>query len=45
MFWATDSPKYCLVSQKPASLTWEKNSEPAPMASTSSDRWLVLRVW
>src|SRR3954471_5264103 len=29
-------PKYSLTSQKPASLTWEKNSEPAPTASASS---------
>src|SRR6476659_4435903 len=44
MFWLTDSPKYCLVSQKPASLTCEKNSEPAPIASTNSETWDVLRV-
>jgi len=36
MVWPTVSPKYSLTSQNPASLTWEKNSEPAPMASTSS---------
>ena len=30
-------PKYSLTSQKPASLTWEKKSEPAPTASTTSD--------
>lgn len=29
-------PKYSLTSQKPASLTWLKNSEPAPTASASS---------
>ena len=29
-------PKYSLTSQNPASLTWEKNSEPAPTASASS---------
>ena len=33
----TLSPKYSLTSQNPASLTWLKNSEPLPMASTSSD--------
>ena len=31
----TSSPKYSLMSQKPASLTWERNTEPAPMAITS----------
>src|SRR3954452_550349 len=36
MVWPTDKPKYSLTSQNPASLTWEKNSEPEPMASTSS---------
>src|SRR3569833_2204357 len=35
-------PKYSLTSQKPASLTWEKNSDPEPMASTSSAVWEVL---
>src|SRR6195952_2291483 len=44
MFWLTDKPKYCLVSQKPASLTWEKNSEPAPIASTSNDTCVLLNV-
>src|SRR5947209_10771878 len=29
-------PKYSFTSQKPASLTCEKNSEPAPTASASS---------
>src|SRR3954468_8670945 len=29
-------PKYSLTSQKPASLTCEKNSDPQPIASTSS---------
>src|SRR5450830_659660 len=33
----TVMPKYSLTSQKPASLTWLKNSDPEPMASTSSD--------
>ena len=33
----TVMPKYSLTSQNPASLTWLKNSDPAPMASTSSD--------
>ena len=28
MVWPTLRPKYSLTSQKPASLTWEKNSEP-----------------
>src|SRR5664279_5988688 len=31
-------PKYSLTSQKPASLTCEKNSEPAPTANTTSAR-------
>src|SRR3954462_7014784 len=35
MVWPTVIPKYSLTSQKPASLTWEKNSEPAPMARAS----------
>jgi hypothetical protein len=29
MFWPTVRPRYSLTSQKRASLTWEKNSEPA----------------
>ena len=33
----TVMPKYSLTSQKPASLTCEKNSEPAPTDSTTSD--------
>ena len=33
----TVRPKYSLTSQNPASLTWQKNSDPQPMASTSSD--------
>ena len=32
----TVMPKYSLTSQKPASLTCEKNSEPEPMARASS---------
>src|SRR5918911_2067144 len=32
----TVRPKYCLTSQNPASFTCEKNTDPAPMASTSS---------
>ncbi|MNE67750.1 hypothetical protein D3C80_1633740 [compost metagenome] len=36
---ATVMLKYCLTSQKPASLTWERISEPAPVASTSSSRF------
>ena len=28
----TESPKYSLTNQNPASLTWEKNSDPAPTA-------------
>src|SRR6476659_3648359 len=40
----TVSPKYSLTSQKPASLTREKNSDPQPIASTSSARWLADRV-
>src|SRR4051795_12524148 len=38
-------PKYSLTSQKPASLTWEKNSEPAPTASTTSEVSPVDRPW
>ena len=34
----TVRPKYSLTSQKPASLTWLKNSDPHPIASTSSAR-------
>src|SRR6478735_11134146 len=37
-------PKYSLTSQKPASLTCEKKSEPQPTASTSSARWFADRV-
>ena len=40
----TVRPKYSLTSQNPASLTWEKNSEPAPMARTRSEVW-VGRAW
>src|SRR5689334_15859628 len=36
-FCTTVTPMNSLVSQKPASLTWLRNSEPEPMASTSSD--------
>src|SRR3954471_20862376 len=35
--WPTVLAKYWLTSQKPASLTWEKNTEPAPTASTTSE--------
>src|SRR5579864_2740022 len=35
---ATVMLKYCLTSQKPASLTCDRISEPAPVASTSSSR-------
>ncbi len=31
--WPTLMPKYSLTSQKPASLTWEKNTEPAATIS------------
>ena len=31
--------KYCLTSQKPASLTCDRINEPAPVASTSSSRF------
>ena len=34
--WPTSMPKYSFTSQNPASFTWLKNSEPAPIASTSS---------
>src|SRR6186997_1176873 len=40
----TVRPKYSLTSQNPASLTCEKNSDPQPMASTSSARWLADRL-
>ena len=40
----TVRPKYSLTSQKPASLTWLKKSEPQPIARTSRARWLVVRV-
>ena len=40
----TVRPKYSLTSQKPASLTWLKNSEPQPIARTSRARWLAVRV-
>src|SRR4051795_1947257 len=35
MVWPTVIPKYSLTSQNPASLTCEKNSDPAPTASAS----------
>ena len=35
--WPTVVPRYSLTSQKPASLTCERNTEPAPIASTSRD--------
>src|SRR3954469_316791 len=35
-------PKYYFTTQKAASLTWEKNTEPAPTASTMSDTSPVL---
>lgn len=31
----TEALKYSLMSQNPASLTWEKNTEPQPTARTS----------
>src|SRR4051812_8072400 len=37
MVWPTVIPKYSLTSQNPASLTWEKNSDPAPTARTTSE--------
>ena len=33
----TVSPKYSFTSQNPASLTWLKNSDPQPIASTSRE--------
>src|ERR1700730_579846 len=39
----TVSPKYSFTSQKPASFTCEKNSDPAPIASTTSARWLGVK--
>ena len=38
------SPKYCFTNQNPASLTWLKNSEPQPIASTSRARCEVDSV-
>src|ERR1700731_1585094 len=35
-------PKYWFTSQKPASLTCEKNSEPEPTASTTNATWPLL---
>lgn len=32
----TDMPKNSLIIQKPASLTWDKMSDPAPVASTAN---------
>src|SRR4051794_40854162 len=37
-------PKYSLTSQKPASLTWDRNSDPDPIASASSGA-LVSGSW
>ncbi len=37
-------PKYSFTSQKPASLTWLKNSDPHPIASTSSASSFVDRL-
>src|SRR3954468_15646133 len=37
-------PKYSLTSQKPASLTCEKNNEPQPMASASNETCGLSRV-
>ena len=39
---STVIPKYSFTSQKPASFTCEKNSEPDPIASTSRDVSPVL---
>ncbi|MNE37163.1 hypothetical protein D3C80_1310030 [compost metagenome] len=36
---ATVMLKYCFTNQKPASLTWDRIREPAPVASTSSSRF------
>ena len=35
----TEIPKYSLMSQKPASLTCEKKTEPQPIARTSNAAW------
>src|SRR3954470_9485040 len=43
MFCTTLTLKYSFTSQNPASLTCEKNSDPQPMASTSSEVCVVLR--
>jgi hypothetical protein len=37
--WPTVSPKSSLTSQKPASFTCERNSEPAPIARASRAAW------
>src|SRR5258706_12226232 len=42
MVYPTVIPKYSLTSQNPASLTWEKNNEPAPTASTTNETSPVL---
>src|SRR5690349_15621273 len=39
--WPTLRPKYSLTSQNPASLTWLKKSEPAPIARTRREVWVV----
>src|SRR5690606_4374629 len=33
--WPTVIPKYSFTSQNPASLTWDRNSDPAPIASAT----------
>lgn len=40
----TEIPKYSLMSQKPASLTCEKKTEPQPIASTSNAAWAGGRL-
>lgn len=41
--WPTVIPKYSLTSQNPASFTWLKNSNPAPMTSTMSALWVGVK--
>jgi hypothetical protein len=35
------SPKYSRTIQKPASSTWQKNTDPAPIASAISELWVA----
>src|SRR5690606_21916237 len=42
-FCATDSPRNSFTNQNPASLTWDRNSEPDPIASTISQTRVLDR--